>query len=345
MLTSALSLALALALITLLPKIAGVTWSDLYGRLSSVGWSQLAWLAALWIAGLGAYTLVLTGSLPGLTKRRALLVNCVGSGVSNLLPFGGAVGVAMTFVMTGAWGFRRQAVVVSTVVSGVWNLLARFLLPALGLACLLGSGRVPDQRLAVAAGSGGVLLVAVSAALVAALWREEAADLLGRGLAVLPWARRFQVRERLLDLRRSTLAVTRSGWPRMTLGMVAYLGLQAVLFVGCLRATGAQVALPEALAAFAINRVLTTAVITPGGSGISESATALVLIGFGVPAAAATAAVLLFWFFAHLIEIPVGWLAWTMWSQSVSGGCGGRFPGRRRAGAGAPRRSPSPGAE
>ncbi|MEU0564823.1 lysylphosphatidylglycerol synthase transmembrane domain-containing protein [Nonomuraea sp. NPDC005983] len=318
---SAVSLALAALLITLLPKIAGVTWSQLYERLASVGWLRMALLTGLWAVGLLAYTFVLTGSLPGLSKRRALLINCVGSGISNVLPFGGAAGVATTFVMTGAWGFKRQAVVVSTVVSGVWNLLTRFLLPAVGLACLLGSGRVPDQRLSAAAGTGGVLLIGVAAALSAALWRERAADLLGRGLdkalVLLPLKREPNMRKLLLDLRRSTIEVTGAHWLRMTLGMIAYMSLQGVLFIACLHATGGQIAIPEAVAAFAINRVLTTAVITPGGSGISESATALALLGFGVAPAAATAAVLLFWFFAHLIEIPVGWLSWTIWSHTA----------------------------
>ncbi len=107
---SVVSLALAMLLITVLPKLAGITWSRLYDRLASAGWLQMALLTGLWVAGLLAYTFVLTGSLPGLSKRRALLINCVGSGVSNVLPFGGAVGVAMTFVMTDTWGFKRPAV-------------------------------------------------------------------------------------------------------------------------------------------------------------------------------------------------------------------------------------------
>ncbi|WP_214319165.1 lysylphosphatidylglycerol synthase domain-containing protein [Nonomuraea sediminis] len=318
---SVISLALAALLISFLPRIAGITWGQLYGRLAQVGWGTMTALAALWVAGLAAYTFVLSGSLPGLSKRRALLVNCVGSGVSNVLPFGGAVGVAMTFAMTTSWGFKRQPVVVSTVVTGVWNMLTRFLLPAVGLACLLGAGRVPDHRLAVAAGTGGTLLVAIAAALSAALYKESFADLLGRGLdrvaGLLPLKRRPQLRQSLLDLRHSIIDIARTRWPRLTLGMLAYMGLQGVLFVACLHATGSQIAIPEAIAAFAINRVLTTAVITPGGSGISESATVLALIGFGVAPAAATASVLLFWFFAHLIEIPVGWLAWTTWSLTA----------------------------
>ncbi|MFJ2030112.1 YbhN family protein [Streptosporangium sp. NPDC087985] len=315
------SLTLAAVLISFLPSIAGTTWGQLYDRFAQVGWGTVAVLTALWAAGLWAYTFVLSASLPGLSKWRALLINCVGSGVSNVLPFGGAVGVAMTFAMTTTWGFKRQPVVVSTVVTGVWNMLSRFLLPAVGLICLLGAGQVPDHRLAVAAGTGGALLLGIVALLSAALYREHVADLLGRGMdrviGALPIKRKRRMRELLLDLRHSTIEITRTRWPRLTLGMIAYMGLQCVLFIGCLQATGSEIAIPEAIAAFAVNRVLTTAVITPGGSGISESATVLALLGFGVAPAAATASVLLFWIFAHLIEIPVGWLAWTVWSLTT----------------------------
>ncbi|MFG1823460.1 YbhN family protein [Microbispora bryophytorum] len=318
---SLISLALAAVLISFLPHITGVTWGQLDERLVRIGWGAMAVLTGVWAAGLWAYSNVLSDSLPGLSRRRALLVNCVGSGASNMLPFGGAVGVAMTFTMMTRWGFGRRPVVASTVVTGVWNLLSRFLLPAVGLGCLLGAGYLPDRRLATAAGVGGALLIGVVVAMTAALHREAVADLLGRGLdrvvRFLPLRRKPCLRDFLLDLRHSTIEITRTRWPRLTLGMVAYMALQCVLFIGCLRVTGAEVAVPEAVAAFAINRVLTTAVITPGGSGISESATALALIGFGVAPGAATAAVLLFWFFAHLIEIPVGWFAWSIWSLTA----------------------------
>ncbi|MEU8174993.1 lysylphosphatidylglycerol synthase transmembrane domain-containing protein [Microbispora hainanensis] len=318
---SAVSLALAAVLISFLPHLTGVTWGQLDERLVRVGWGAMAVLTGVWLAGLLAYSNVVSESLPGLSRRRALLVNCVGSGASNVLPFGGAVGVAMTVAMMTRWGFGRRPVAASAVVTGVWNLLSRFLLPAVGLVCLVGAGYMPDRRLAAAAGVGGVLLIGVVVAMSAALRREAVADLLGRGLdrlaRFLPLRREPCLRDFLLDLRHSTIEITRTRWPRLTLGMVAYMALQCVLFVGCLRVTGADVAVPEAVAAFAINRVLTTAVITPGGSGISESATALALIGFGVAPGAAAAAVLLFWFFAHLIEIPVGWFAWGIWSLTT----------------------------
>ncbi len=94
----------------------------------------------MWLASLLAYTFVLTGSLPGLGHTQALTLNAAGSAVSNLLPFGGAAGVALTMAMTKGWGFPVGAIVASTLVSGVWNMMFRFLLPAAGILALLLSG-------------------------------------------------------------------------------------------------------------------------------------------------------------------------------------------------------------
>ena len=50
------------------------------------------------------YSGVLTTSLPGLTHPQALVLNFAGSAVSNVVPFGGAAGVAATYTITMSWG-------------------------------------------------------------------------------------------------------------------------------------------------------------------------------------------------------------------------------------------------
>ena len=68
----------------------------------------------------------------------------------------------------------------------------------------------------------------------------------------------------------------------------------------------------RSLAAFAVNRALTTAVVTPGGIGIAETGTLALLLGLGAPAPQATAGVLLFAAFTYALEIPLGGLAWAI---------------------------------
>jgi uncharacterized membrane protein YbhN (UPF0104 family) len=96
--------------------------------------------------------------------------------------------------------------------------------------------------------------------------------------------------------------------------MIAFLTLQCLMMAACLVATGSYPGPAETVAVFALSRVLTSALVTPSGAGIMEGGTAALLIAFGQPAGAATAAALLFGFWTYTIEIPAGGLALGAWT-------------------------------
>ncbi|MFC4909062.1 lysylphosphatidylglycerol synthase domain-containing protein [Actinomadura gamaensis] len=319
---SALSLAGALALLVALPYLVGVNWAEIGRELSRLAPWELAGLTVLWLAGLWAYTFVLTASLPGLTNWQGFLLNAVGSAVSNLLPFGGAAGVAMTFAMARGWGHRNASITASALVTGVWNVLSRLLLPAVGIVALLVAGELPDRRTAAMALFAAAVLLGIVAMLALALRSPGAARAVDRRLRALALRLPGRAGRRLLrsdgalsSVRDRTVDVLRTGWRGLTAGMTAYLLLQAALLYVCLLAVGAHVQAAEVVAVFAINRMLTTAVVTPSGAGISETGTAALLVHFGVPAGPAAAATILYSFYTYAVEIPTGgagWLAWLM---------------------------------
>ncbi|MEU4743844.1 lysylphosphatidylglycerol synthase domain-containing protein [Actinosynnema sp. NPDC023658] len=295
---SLVSLGLAAWLVVaLVPVVGGVEWTAVGAQLRHVGAGTALWLMALWLAGLWSYTYVLTGSLPGLRNTQAFTLNAAGSAVSNVLPFGGAAGVAVTAVMASSWGHSARAITTSTIVSGLWNALSRAALPLLALA-VQGAAVLGDGVLAAAVTAAVVLLLGV-AVLLRLRWLG---GLLGGRAA------RF-----LLRLRRQTGRVIRAGWRRMTAGMLAYLLLQGVLLWWCLAAAGVHLGWGPTVAAFAVSRLLTMAVVTPGGVGVTENGTIALLVGLGTPAAPAVAGVLLFAFFTYLAEIPLGGAAWLSW--------------------------------
>src|SRR5690606_30929571 len=118
----------------------------------------------------------------------------------------------------------------------------------------------------------------------------------------------------LTRLRRDTAEIVRRRWPGLSLGMAAFLIFQWLILLACLHAVGAYPGLAESLAVFALSRVLTTAVVTPSGTGIMEAGTVALLITCGAPAPAAAAAALLFGFWTYTIEIPCGGLALGAWA-------------------------------
>jgi len=120
-----------------LPRVAGAGWSDIGTALGRLSLAQLLLLAAVWLAGLWVHTPALTAALPGLSHRRALLLNLTGSFVSNLLPLGGAAGTVANWRMARSWGFASPAF-------ARWAILTNLFDTALKLVLRKGLPVTPD---------------------------------------------------------------------------------------------------------------------------------------------------------------------------------------------------------
>ena len=320
-----LGLGVAVALLVWgLPYFAGTTWAEVFDLLRQIDGGTALQLLGLMICGLWLYTFTLTGSLPGLSHPKALILNVCGSSVGNLLPGGGAAGLAATYGICRSWGFSRRDISTSVVVSGVWNVLGRVALPVVGTAVLLTDASdlpEPVVRGGAIGAMGGLALLGL---FISVIVSGRAATLIGRGLdkAVRPLRRRSRasrdtsIDDLVHDLRSRLNNVVRTGWPSMTFGVFGFLGVYFVLFWLCLDAVGVQVTFGHMFAAYAVGRILSTVGITPGGVGITETGTATVLIAFGADPAAATAGVVLFSIYIHLLEIPLGAIGWVAWGMS-----------------------------
>ncbi len=320
------SLALAVALLGwLLPALTGTPWSTILGIVTGVGWPTFFGLLAWMFLGLSCYTFTLTGSLPGLRHRQAILANLAGSGVSNLLPGGGAVGAGLTYAMYRSWRFCHRDIGTSILVTAVWNMLARVLLPVVAALVLLPSTQqvpAPMLRGALLGGVGGAL---IAGSLIAMIASRRATRGVGRVVdrIVRLVARRERgsrdVERLALDLRDTTIGVIRGRWLPMTVGLVGFMGVYFVLFRECLEAVGVHLSWPHAFAAYAVGRLLTTVAVTPGGIGVAEAGAAAVLLAFGVPGEGTAAAVTLFALYSFVLEIPLGALAIVVWLNTRRG--------------------------
>jgi uncharacterized membrane protein YbhN (UPF0104 family) len=175
------SIAVAVVLLLYaLPRLTGAEWTDISAALGRLAAGQIVLLTLVWALGLLGYTWVLTGGLPGLTHAQALTVNLASSAVSNLVPFGGALGVAVSYGMVRSWGFRAAAFALSTLVTGIWNVTAKLTLPVLALFALLVSGEARQPWLMLSAGGAALTAALVVAALVGALSSERVAGVVGR---------------------------------------------------------------------------------------------------------------------------------------------------------------------
>jgi putative heme transporter len=316
-----LSGALATGILALaLPRVAGAQWSDIATSLGGLSAAQLLLLGVVWLAGLWAHTPALTAALPGLSHRRALLLNLTGSFVSNLLPLGGAAGTVANWRMARSWGFASPAFARWAMVTNLFDVALKLVLPGVALCWLAVAGMEVTGAVGNAAYLGlGLLTTVVLAVWLlarddrAARWLGRVADRATARLRVLqPPAEGYAARA--ASFRRDSADLIAAGWGRMVLGKVAYAVLQAALLWLSLRVLGAQVNPAVIAAAFAVERMLSMVVITPGATGVVEVGMAGVLVALGVDATSAAAGVLLYRAFTFGMEIPVGGLSMLAWS-------------------------------
>jgi putative heme transporter len=326
----------AAAIILLIPRTTGTTWADIGHILSRVTLTDVLLLAGMWGLALFCYSFVLTGSLPGLRRRRAMTLNLTGSAVANVVPLGGAWGVGLNTLMLRRWGYAGKDIASFMMISNVWNILAKLAVSA-SVIGLLAVGGLPvplpasgARAVAISAAALVILIVAALASDRVTAFTGRVADVLLAGpMRALHVHRRTHLATQLPAVRRVMIRVVRERWPLMSLGMLLFLGLQAGLLGMCLHLLGNQVTIAAVLTAFAVDRLLTAVPLTPGGSGVVEAGTAAALVALGGAPAEVAAAVLLYRAITFLLEIPVGGV-WAL----------GWFAAQRRSG---PRSAPAGG--
>lgn len=309
-----------------LPQFTSI--SDVWASIKAMTTLELATLvlAAAW--NLVTYVFVMVSTMPGLTYRQAFVVTESSTAVSNTVPGGGAIGIAMCYSMYSSWGFSRSRSSVSLLLSGVWNNFAKLGLPILALAIVAVQGGPGGGRLAMAA-IGFAALVASVVVFALMLRTDEGARKVGLTLG------RFVSRIRgvfgrspvegwelaTTKFRNRTITLLRARWYWLTLAtLVSHLSLWFVLLLA-LRHVGVSeqdVGWAEVLAVFSFARLLTAIPFTPGGLGVVEIALITGLSAAGGPRAEVAAAVLVFRLLTYLLPIPIGLGTYVFWRRNHS---------------------------
>jgi uncharacterized membrane protein YbhN (UPF0104 family) len=292
----------AVVFLVLLPRIAdyGAVW-DVIQTLTP---AEIAALAVATVINIATYAPPWMAALPGLGYWNATVLTQASTALSIAVPGGDAAGIAASYAMLRGWGFRRQAVAVAVVVTGVGNQLVNVLLPLAALALLVETGG--SSPLLLTAGLIGIVAILVmTVALVLVLRGERPARAVGlwaqrvvnRVLALVRRPGREGWGEAVVRFRRETIVIVSDRWAALSVSLLAgHLAVFGVLLVA-LRATGVgndEVSWVEALAAWGLIRLLTAVPITPAGVGIVELGLSSALVGFGAHNAEAVAAVLLY---------------------------------------------------
>lgn len=318
------SVGLIVAMFTaVIPRVIGSDYQDVWAQFQKLSVADIAILCTIWAASLYAYTFVLTSVLPGLMHMQALVLNLAGSAVSNTVPFGGTLGVGVTYGMLYSWGFPVSASTLAILLTGFWNIFAKLGTPALALIVIVLAGDATWSLVVAAIIGIGALAGAIL--IFALILKSErlAAAIGGLGGRVVSFCmrlfRRPPVRDwdrAAVDFRRHSIWLVRRRWLHITIAMVIYTVTLFAILLASLRFVGVtedEIAWPAVFAAFAFGRLLSAIPLTPDGFGFVEAGLAGTLLAFGGTGAEVGAGVLLFRSITFLFEIPVGAVGYVTW--------------------------------
>jgi uncharacterized protein (TIRG00374 family) len=198
------------------------------------------------------------------------------------------------------------------------------LLPVTALIALLAAGRDLPEVVVRGGLIGAAAGLALLALFIAALANEKVTRSIGRALIrVLRLLRRrstlmheVALEELITDQRVRMVGVVRRGWLKMTFGMVAFFVVFYLLFWQSMHVAGVRMTFSHMFAAYAVGRLLSAIGITPGGVGVTEGGAVAVLVAFGADPAQALSGTVLFSLFTHVMEVPLGALAYLAWGLS-----------------------------
>jgi putative heme transporter len=309
----------------LLPKVVDVR--QVGATLRAMTWLELVTLVAAAVWNLVSYLLPQLAALPGLTFPQAVLESHASTAVGSLLPAGQAVGLGVTYRFYSSYGFDRGPVALSLLVQGVWNNFVKLGMPIVALGLLVVSGDAAGG-LAPVAVVGLVVFVLALAGFAFGLSGERRAARLGGALAgAVARLRRLVGRTGRPDWARGAVAfraqaitLLRGRWHWVTATtLVSHLSLFLVLLLARrhVGVSEAEVSWVEALAAFALVRLLSAFPITPGGLGVVELGLAGALVLAGGEKAQVVAAVLVFRVLTFVLPIPIGALTWWLWRRGT----------------------------
>lgn len=325
----------ALVMVALTAGIATYR-GDLANALRHLGTLSLGWSAALTVAAIlgivtdGAFASTLT---PGLSVRRATMVQQAATAANNTIVGSGPVATGLRIAMLRSWAVP-DATIGLTIVA--FNLVASYAVWIVGLgAAILGvigaGGDAVDARLHLAVVVVATIVLTGSTALWWALLRhpavtrwlarvgQRAVDAARRRVRRLPAIDLAGVAERA-RLEAGQLARVHGG--RIVLAAIVEQVVHVATPVLAVRALGidaATVSTGEVLVSYGLVRLGAALTPLPGGIGVAELGLAALLIRAGGPEPRVLAAVITFRAITFLLPMLTGSACFAAWRWGGAG--------------------------
>jgi glycosyltransferase 2 family protein len=253
-----------------------------------------------------------------LTLGTALRINLAGLAAAHLFSAGGVGGAAVTYRVLQKLGMPHSLVIIAVIFQNVFAYLVLFALFGAGLVALILRGQGGDAATVIATVFVVLLLVGAGYG----FWLlNHPTSLRRRARWLVHWLerriKRLQVDPAMLE---EYLDGVIDGWRRLrmvgrghvrTVGLAAgYWGFDIACLLLVMVALRQGVTPDKAIIAYAVATVVGTFSPTPSGLGAVEAVMIALLVGFGMPSAAAVAVVLVYRLINFWLPIPAGLAAY-----------------------------------
>src|SRR6266498_1981895 len=213
--------------------------AQVWTAITDMTWLELTILGLLAVWNLCTYAFVWMSVTPGLSFGHAMVMTQSTTAVANTVPGGSAVGIGMTYMMLGSWGYSRSRTTTAVLVSGVWNSFIKLGMPVLAVALVALQGKATGGRVIGALIGIGALVAAI--VVFALMLRSEqvarrVGELAGQAASwVLRLIRRPPVTGwelATVKFRARTLELVEHNWIAITVAsLVSHLSLYLVLLL------------------------------------------------------------------------------------------------------------------
>lgn len=285
-------------------------------------WAAIKAMAPIWLVALGiavvvnlaVYVWPYQAAIPKLRYWPAFVIRQTSFMISNAIPAGGAVGLAVQYAMLGSYEITATAATAGIAVTSVWSLFMTMALPVLGVLAAAMTGEVKPAWIQAAV-LGLVALIATIVLFWLILRSEQSARKVSGWLAKLagPVTRRMKkapdITAMILHFRDQVVDVVMARWKWITgSNLIVVFAQFGVLYVAILAVSGGQdpVSPAAAFAAFGISRLASMIPITPGGLGTVDAALIAILAGFGMDQNDAVAADLVWRACSFIPQVVIG---------------------------------------
>ena len=280
------------------------------------GW-QLGLIIVATIAMILIYATPFNAALDELKYWDAFEVRQTSFMISNVVPAGGAFGLAVQFGMLKSYGIGAARSTAAIGVTSVWNVWITLALPVLGLIGLFIVGQGNEEAVTITLIAAAVIIAGIIIfALI--LRKESTARALGRWAdGVVVWLfglfkqePSFSAEEGIVDFRNSIIGVVADRWALVTLAnFFQQMAQFSILYLAVVALQGGfngPINFWEALAAFAFGRLATFIPVPPGGLGTTDAIIASMLTNFGLPNNDALAATMIWRAATYFPQVLIG---------------------------------------